>query len=106
VCPSVARHEKKSKKEKEKNENRISSPIFTSDPQFPNLTPNFPNFNEIQKVGMKPDWVLDWGGIYRKLLNFYFGCEKSFPLGYQIQIGKFEVSSFLECDKSIPLEDF
>jgi hypothetical protein len=43
----------KKAKKKEKKENRISSPIFTFNPQFPILTPIFPNFNEVQKEGMK-----------------------------------------------------
>jgi hypothetical protein len=44
--------------------------------------------------------------LQKTLINFYFGCDKSFPLGYQIQIGNFEVSLLLDCDKSIPLDDF
>jgi hypothetical protein len=50
--------------QKNKNKNRISSPIFASDPQFSNFDPMFSNFMKIRKEGTKSEqwtcWVLDW----------------------------------------------
>ncbi len=40
-------------KVKTQNENRISSPIFASGPQFSILTPSFSNFMKIRKEGTK-----------------------------------------------------